>query len=167
VDGDHAYWVTQSFGDDRGVVRLPRLGASGLTVNASEYWQQATPDKALAAGYFFIANGGATSSPEGVRLMAYDRSASHAYYCKIQLTYFRVGGSTDRQELAAAAGDFLTHLLPDLMLCLPDWVEVQQKARERAGKSESTPEAMREDECLDSSWGYQPSEENEFRWRRI
>jgi len=113
-------------GADRRVVRMPRLGESGIRLNSSEYWEEGAGDYTLAAGYLFIANGAVTASPEGVRLLAYDRSSKFAYYCKVQFTYQHPTRAVDRRELGEAASEFLGQMLPDLMACLPDWHEVEQ-----------------------------------------
>ena len=119
------YLMAQTSDEGRQVVRMPRLGSEGLRLNSAEYSRQETPEQTLAAGYLFIANGGVTPSPEGVRLLAYDRSSRYAYYCKVQFTFQHPTRATDRDELARTASEFLSDLLPDLMMCLPDWWEVQ------------------------------------------
>jgi len=73
------------------------------------------------AGYFFIANGGHRASAEGVRLLAFDLKTSYAYYLKVQFNSRRVESA---EELAAVASSFLDDMLGELMLCVPDWVEV-------------------------------------------
>lgn len=123
--GDGPYMMAQTSDASRQVVRMPRLGSEGLRLNAAEYARQDTPTHTLAAGYLFIANGGVTPSPEGVRLLAYDRSSQFAYYCKVQFTYQHPARAIDRAELALTASEFLNVMLPDLMSCLPDWWEVQ------------------------------------------
>lgn len=132
------YRMALTTGAARQAVRMPRLGESGLRLNAAEYWAPQAPEATIAAGYLFIANGGATASPEGVRLLAYDRSSRFAYYCKVQLTYQHPARSVDRHELGEVASEFLSVLLPDLMACLPDWWEVEQ-GRWPAGAATSEP----------------------------
>jgi len=34
-------------------------------------------------------------------------------------------GINDRQAALQAVGEFLTHALPEIMLCLPDWAAVK------------------------------------------
>lgn len=74
------------------------------------------------AGYFFIANGGHVSSAEEVRLLAFDLKSDYAYYLKVQFTSSTVGSA---EELAAEASSLLGELLPEIMRCVPDWVEVE------------------------------------------
>lgn len=125
--GSAPYMMAQSSGLSRQVVRMPRTGSEGFRLNSAEYSRPDTPEHTLAAGYLFIANGGATPSPEGVRFLAYDRTSRFAYFCKVQFTYQHPTRSIDRRELAEVASEFLNGMLPDLMSCLPDWWEVQHQ----------------------------------------
>lgn len=75
----------------------------------------------LVAGYFFIANGGHVPGADGVRLLAFDLKSDYAYYLKVQFTSFDVQSP---EELAEVASDLLGELLGELMLCVPDWVDV-------------------------------------------
>lgn len=105
-------------------VRMPRLPDGTLRINASEYWQPENPDHRIAAGYFFIANGAVTPLASGVRALAFKLTDEHAYYCKVQFTLVERAGTT-KERLALVAGEMLTDLLPEIMLCLPDWSEVE------------------------------------------
>lgn len=78
--------------------------------------------KKLFAGYFFIANGGHVSSAEEVRLLAFDLKSDYAYYLKVQFTSSTVNSA---EELAQEASSLLGELLPEIMRCVPDWVEVE------------------------------------------
>ncbi|CAN5681610.1 hypothetical protein BH11PLA1_BH11PLA1_20500 [soil metagenome] len=75
----------------------------------------------LHSGYFFIANGGHVSSPEGVRLLAFQDSDTFAYYLKVQISSADVANEA---ELAQLGGALLNDLLPEIMRCVPDWVDV-------------------------------------------
>lgn len=105
-------------------VRMPRLNDETLRINASEYWRPEDPDHRIAAGYFFIANGAVTPHASGVRALAFKLTDEHAYYCKVQFTLVEPDG-TNKETLAQIAGEMLTDLLPEIMLCLPDWTEVE------------------------------------------
>jgi len=107
-------------------VRLPVFPDDNLTMNIRQYWQEMNPDHKFAAGYFFVANGGATPFSEKVRLMAFRLTDTHAYYCKVQLTYSHPERAVSSEELAEVGGEFLTDMLPEIMRCLPDWYEVLQ-----------------------------------------
>lgn len=76
----------------------------------------------LYSGYFFIANGGTVCRAEEVRLLAFDLNTRYAYYLKVQVTSSDV---KDGEELAGAASSLIGELLGDIMLCVPDWVEVE------------------------------------------
>jgi len=75
------------------------------------------------AGYFFIANGGHVCLAEQVRLLAFDLNSTYAYYVKVQVTSDSVSSG---EELARAASSLIGELLGDIMLCTPDWVEVER-----------------------------------------
>lgn len=104
-------------------VRLPR-GVSPenpLMMRVSEFSDRA--GNRWYAGYFFVANGGAVSSAEGVRLLAFSLTNDYAYYLKVQFTS---GDAESPEDLAAMAGSLLDDLLGELMRCVPDWTEVEQ-----------------------------------------
>lgn len=102
-------------------VRMPRRpeDISLLTTKFSD----PRSGQSTFAGYFFIANGGIAASAESVRQLAFDRRSVYAYYLKVQASSSHVA---TQEELGAAASDLLSELLPDLMLCVPDWVAVQR-----------------------------------------
>lgn len=81
----------------------------------------------LYAGYFFIANGRAVGRAEGVRLMSFDLKSEYAYYAKVQTTSITGVGSAE--EHADYSGELIGELLPEIMLCVPDWVDVQTGRR--------------------------------------
>jgi len=75
------------------------------------------------AGYFFVANGSTVARAEQVRLLAFDLKDDYAYYLKVQFTSGRVGSA---EELAQVAASLLDELFGEIMLCVPDWVEVER-----------------------------------------
>jgi hypothetical protein len=77
-------------------------------------------------GYFFIANGRLASSAEQVRTLAFDLKADYAYYLKIQVSSPQ---ARTAEDLADTAGSLLSELMPEIMRCVPDWVEVEQRKR--------------------------------------
>ena len=99
--------------------RLPRDPQS-IHLRVSEY--ELGNDVRLFAGYFFIANGGHTDSANGVRLLAFKLEDDYAYYLKVQVNSSTMGSA---EELTEAAGSLVGELLGDLMLRVPDWVDVQ------------------------------------------
>jgi hypothetical protein len=101
-------------------IRLPFDPAS-IELRTSEFAGPGT--QKLVVGYFFIANGGHTPSAEGVRSKAFNLTDDYAFYLKVQV------GSRDVQtaeELGPHAAKLLGELLPEIMRCVPDWVEVQE-----------------------------------------
>lgn len=100
-------------------VRLPRDPAD-IKLLVTEFAN--AKGERLWSGYFFIANGGAVASAEGVRLLAFNLTDSYAYYLKVQFTS---GSATSAEHLAAQAGALLDDMLPHLMQSVPDWVEVE------------------------------------------
>ncbi|MEQ8769657.1 MAG: exosortase-associated EpsI family protein [Phycisphaerales bacterium] len=103
-------------------VRLPRdvTPERPLRMRVSSFQQPG--GGSLHAGYFFIANGGTAPNANDVRKLAFDLTSDYAFYLKVQVTSATVDSP---EELAAAAGDLLDGLLGEIMLCVPDWVEVR------------------------------------------
>lgn len=77
------------------------------------------------AGYFFIANGGHTDNAQNVRALAFNLTDDYAYYLKVQCTSSAMNGATSAQDLASMSADLLSELIGEIMLCTPDWTEVQ------------------------------------------
>jgi exosortase len=100
-------------------VRLPR-GLDDLHMRFSTF--DVSGDQRTVAGYFFMANGGLTPSPEGVRVLAFKLQDDYAYYLKVQTT---VNGAIDSKEAARITGQLLSELMPEIARCAPDWVEVE------------------------------------------
>ena len=100
-------------------VRLPH-GIENLELRVFAF-QEPGSTEPLYAGYFFIANGGLTSSAQSVRLLAFDLKSDYAYYLKVQFSATRIKGPED---LASLAASLLDEILPDLMQCVPDWTDV-------------------------------------------
>lgn len=122
-------WYTNlvnQFGARAGRVRLPR-DPQNIELRVSEFAADGLPGvpkgTKLYAGFFFIANGGTTPEAESVRLLAFDLKDEYAYYCKVQFTSADVGSP---EELAEQSASLLNDIMPDLMQCVPDWVEVQR-----------------------------------------
>lgn len=100
--------------------KLPRDPAS-IKLNVMEFVGK--EGKPLYAGYFFIANGGTVAKAEGVRLLAFDLTSTYAYYCKVQFTS---SSFSNPEDFVSASSKLLDELLPEIVRCLPDWVEVEQ-----------------------------------------
>ena len=105
---------------DQEVIRLP---FGEFELRTSEFSHPNLGNRHVFAGYFFVANGKTTAYPERIRLLAFDRSAKHAYYCKIQFTIHGDSNYTVDQFNDTVA-EFVSGMLPEIMKCLPDWAEV-------------------------------------------
>jgi len=100
------------------------MPAGDFFLRVTEFQRIDQQDVKIFAGYFFIANGETTATPERLKLLAFDPTERYAYYLKVQITMFG-GKDFSRDEFMAHSADFTGHLLPELMRCLPDWYEVQ------------------------------------------
>lgn len=111
--------TSNRYSEARGArVRLP-FDPQGLKLRVTEF--STAQGDSFYAGYFFIANGSHVASSEGVRLLAFNLEDDYAYYSKIQLQSF---DAESAEELAQWATELLRDLMGDIMLCLPDWIEV-------------------------------------------
>lgn len=114
-------------------IRL-RMPIGDFELRTSEYSSKDIPGSRIYAGYFFIANGELTPSPKEVRKYAFDLSVPYAYYAKIQ--FLTVGpGNFESEDFVELVSEFLPELLPELMRCLPDWVEVEMNTKEQLQES--------------------------------
>ncbi|HYE60360.1 MAG TPA: hypothetical protein VD997_00055 [Phycisphaerales bacterium] len=110
--------ITKVRSSDGVYVRMPR-DPDTIKIHTMKFIDHG---KDLYAGYFFVANGGCVARAEDVRLLAFNLSATYAFYMKVQVTTPDV---TSQEELAALSAQLLDELFGDLMRCTPDWVEVE------------------------------------------
>jgi len=95
-------------------------------------FEDQTPERRSVAknvAYFFHSNGQYVCDPLGVRKNLQNLFETHGYYAKVELLMI----TPDREEAAGRMNDFLTHALPEVEKCLPDWAAV--KAAEKAKSS--------------------------------
>jgi hypothetical protein len=111
----------------RDTVRLPHLpeGEAGPVMRITEFENPRLPGRPMYAGYMFLANGRFVANAEEVRLAAFDLSDDYAYYMKIQFSS-GLGDFESPDEFAEASAELFNELLPGILLCVPDWVEVQR-----------------------------------------
>lgn len=76
----------------------------------------------MFVGYFFVANGGTVASADQVRLLAFDLKAKYAYYLKVE---FHSTSYSTAEEFVQGCSSLWAELGPDLLLAVPDWVEVE------------------------------------------
>ncbi len=125
--------TSRRWSDTRGKrVRLPS-GIELAKVRTSTYHNPGGQE--LYAGYLFVANGGIASSAEQVRFLAFDLTNDYAFYLKVQFTTESVSSA---EEFAAVSSSLLGEILPDLMLCVPDWIEVQNGRYPSKGETSGT-----------------------------
>lgn len=80
------------------------------------------PDRTASVVYFFAANGRYLATPDEVRLRGFDPRDRYAYYCKVEVMPLDV---SDPTEAVAVVSSFLSDAMPEIMACLPDWVDVK------------------------------------------
>ena len=102
-------------------IRLPR-DSQDMKIRVNPYTYPGK-DWKLHAAYLFIANGGHCPNAEEVRLLAFRLTDDYAYYLKVQ---FSTTSVQDEAEFVEACSSLLGELLPDIMRCVPDWVEVER-----------------------------------------
>ncbi len=110
------------------LIRL-RMPLGDFELRTTEFSSKDMPGSRVYAGYFFITNGQLTPSPLEVRKYAFDLSVPYAYYAKVQFMTIE-SADFDSEDFVEQVSNFLPELLPELMRCLPDWVEVELKTKE-------------------------------------
>lgn len=73
--------------------------------------------------YFFAANGKFLPTPDRVRFQGFSLTDTYSYYCKIEVGVNLVG---DKELAKKRVSEFLSDFLPQVMACLPDWVDVTE-----------------------------------------
>ena len=116
------------------VVTLPAFkdvpGRSpGVAVKYTEYRNRARPGEPKRdVAYFFQVNGCYEhDSISGVRLRLQNIFQKYGYYAKVELANYR---GDDAKAAQATMADFLTHAMPEIERCLPDWHEVSGERAE-------------------------------------
>ncbi len=115
------YWyrTSNTYSAQKGKFARVPFDPATLRMRVSEFFSS---DQTIHSGYFFLANGGITPTAEGVRQLAFKLEDKHAYYLKVQFTSTDVESA---EELAALAGEFLDEALGEILLCAPDWIDLQ------------------------------------------
>ncbi|MBL0927607.1 MAG: exosortase-associated EpsI family protein [Phycisphaerales bacterium] len=125
VHGGTIWTMRSPLGD--APVRLPR-NIENLELRVVPFQ---SPAGRFFSGYFFLANGGHVASADEVRMLAFRLTDDYAYYAKVQ---FSSSSVRTGEELAGLAGKMLDEMLPEIMRCVPDWVEVRnEEAARRRG----------------------------------
>jgi exosortase len=117
VSGGYLHPVVDTgFGD---VVRVP-----GVDIPAT-YFTFANPQRngeRVNVAYFFVANGKFLPSPNAVRANGFDLRDKYSYYCKVQVTV----NVQDKDKAMERISSLLSEVMPEVMSCLPDWVDVTE-----------------------------------------
>ncbi len=100
--------------------RVPTLSFDATRFTFED--QNSTTPSAEHVVYFFSANGQLLAGKKEVRINGFDPRDRYSYYCKIELM---VPGVSDRDVAERRTEAFYSQALPEIMACLPDWVEVQ------------------------------------------
>ena len=108
-------------------VRMP-IGIFQL--RTTQFSHPKLQNEQIYAGYFFVANGKTTAYPERIRLIAFDPSEKHAFYCKIQFTTV-ASRSFDTENFREVVSAFTSAALPEIMKCLPDWAKVTSDSNQK------------------------------------
>lgn len=136
ADGSRTvYWIRLSdrYSKDGGrLVRVP-FDPADLRIRVTEFIGPG--DKPLYAGYFFIANGGVTPEANDVRLLAFNLKDKYAYYLKVQFTSSSVGSA---EELVEVVTEILNEQLGEILLCTPDWIELQIKEADESATGDDS-----------------------------
>lgn len=101
-------------------VRIGRLDIPATMFTYGSH-NSASPDANVI--YFFAANGKFLPTPDHVRFQGFSLTDEYSYYCKIEVGVNLVG---DKKLAKQRVNDFLSDFLPQVMACLPDWVDVSQ-----------------------------------------
>jgi len=118
------------FQDARGRMATSKLGRKTVRVPATDfsatrftYADPARPERISNVIYFFVANGKFLPTPERVRTTAFDPRDRYSYYCKVEVRLFDVA---DPVLAAERSSTFLSAMMPEILACLPDWVDVTE-----------------------------------------
>ena len=119
-------WGKNVMTQEQEAIRMP---IGDFQLRTTQFSHPKLKNEQIFAGYFFVANGKTTAYPERIRLIAFDPSEKHAYYCKIQFTTVasRSFGTESFREVVSA---FTSEALPEIMKCLPDWVDVTSESNQ-------------------------------------
>ena len=99
-----------------------RLPGEEVGVRRVTFADPQNPASRFHVMYFFVANGGFMATAEAVRVRGFNMTDRYSYYCKVEA---QVLGADDAEVARARVESLLTPMLPEIMTCLPDWVDVR------------------------------------------
>ncbi len=100
-------------------VRIPELDVKATFFTFADPKRN---NRLVNVAYFFVANGKFMPGPNEVRLHGFDLRDKYSYYCKIQVTV----QVEDKDEAMEQISSLLSEVMPEVMSCLPDWVDVTE-----------------------------------------
>ena len=126
------YRLIESSHPRTGLPRTLRVPVGELELMVSMFVDPAEPGVRLVGAYFFIANGQMTPSAHGVRPLAYNLGAEHAFFTKVQLSLVAENPELSDADFLAAYEQLLRSiippLLPELLRVLPDWSQFENQS---------------------------------------
>ena len=120
---DGSGFLSPSFRQPLGVY-IPSLD---IPATLFRYYLPGGKEQIHTAVYFFVANGKFYESPDKVRAQGMAPWDRYRYYCKVELG---LAGVSDPQVVAQRVSQFLSHAMPEIMACLPDWRQVTEQPRQ-------------------------------------
>lgn len=92
--------------------------------------QTGTSKLPTRVAYFFHCNGDYDDDHVDVRLRLQNLFERHGYYAKIELmTHGKMSDSADTEPSLQSVTDLLSHALPEIERCLPDWNKVKASVK--------------------------------------
>ncbi len=117
IEGGYVHAVQDSgFGDQ---VRVPMVDVPATFFTFSNPTRN---NQLVNVAYFFVANGKYLPSPAAVRANGFDIRDKYSYYCKVQVTVH----VQDKEQAVERISSLLSEVMPEIMSCLPDWVDVTE-----------------------------------------
>ncbi len=113
------------------------VAGGAMPVSFSQFQMPAGPGQAAqtnSVAYFFQVNGDYEyDAITGVRKRLQNLFETHAYFAKIEAGVMAPSGTAAEDERLdqAVLSDFLTHAMPQIERCLPDWEQVMAEADAR------------------------------------
>ncbi len=99
-----------------------RVPGTDIPATYFTFADPARNNQQVNVAYFFVANGKFLPSPNAVRTQGFDIRDKYSYYCKVQVTV----QVQDKDEAAERISSLLSEIMPEVMSCLPDWVDVTE-----------------------------------------
>lgn len=113
-NGDSQHWLVPSNLEPQ--VRMPSQSIDAVMFVAAD--EEGNRQTVI---YFFVASGEFVARSHDVRF-SFNFADKFAYYCKVEVQF---RGVDDPEEAKRLTEDFLAQAMPEVMACLPDWVEVK------------------------------------------